>query len=74
LGTRENPCYREFTDFQQAILYRILDLGLLYFDRTIELQEELISLAYRWSKQAGPEHVLTRPILMVSWIFVSSNG
>jgi hypothetical protein len=72
-GRRENPCYHEFTDLQRLILYRISDMGLLYFDGKLELQERLINLATEWSANAGPQHTLTRPILMVNWVFVCTN-
>lgn len=66
LGTRSKPCYREFTECQRLILYRISKMGLLYFDGKLELQERLIELAIEWSKLAGPDHLLNRNSLRVT--------
>ena len=46
LGTRDKPDYREFTECQKLILNQITEMGLLYFDIKLELQEQLID---HWS-------------------------
>jgi hypothetical protein len=48
-------------------------MGLLYFDGKLELQERLINLAIEWSTNAGAQHTLTRPILVVNWVFIYTN-